>query len=91
MNKKMNVLKVGLALAAAMVVTGCATSEGTVRKIVNSNKTGYIVGIASSGDFEARSKLKKEMCIKLQLNDARCNDDNFDLVPVLSEFGFAIL
>jgi len=84
----MNVLKVGLALTAAML-TGCATSEGTVRKIVSSTKSGYIVGMATAGDFDAQVRQKKEMCAKLQLNDVRCNDDDFGYVPVLSEFGFA--
>jgi len=42
MNKKMNVLKVGLALAAAMVVTGCAAlSEKQGRESYGSGKIVY--------------------------------------------------
>jgi hypothetical protein len=84
----MNKIEVGL-LALLLSLSGCATTEGTARKIINANKTGHIVGIASTGNAAVQLSFKKDMCSKFKLNDARCNDDNLDLVPVLSEFGFA--
>jgi len=59
MNKKMNVLKIGLALAAAMVVTGCASLGDVSNKVVNNTeKSGTIYGAAwiYPGDINTAKK-----------------------------------
>ena len=72
-----------------MVVTGCATTEGTYRNALKNDKAGIIYGMASDGSVDKNTAHKNEMCNKLHLTDSRCTDDNYILLPVISEFGFA--
>ncbi len=83
----MNVLKIGLALATAMVVTGCASVGSVANKMVNNTeKSGYIYGFAGVGT----DATVQEVCNAINNKDYRCaNADNYLAVAVISKFGFA--
>jgi len=87
MNKKMNVLKVGFALAAAIVVTGCASVGGIANNMVNNkDKSGVIYGAAGAVDEPTVEKV----CAAIANKDHRCNEANkYLLVGVISKAGFA--
>lgn len=86
MNKKMNVLKVGLALAAAVMVTGCASIGSVNTKMVNNSNEGIFYGGTGTPD----SKQVKEICDAINNKDSRCNNQqNYVVTAAYSKFGFA--
>ncbi len=88
MNKKMNVLKVGFALAAAVLVTGCATVNSASSVVINnSDKSGIIYGAAASQEGIVSTL---DVCKAINNKDSRCaNLENYVVVKVFSKFGFA--
>ena len=88
----MNVLKIGLALAAAMVVTGCASIESNARsQVENSYKlpsdgSDIIYGVwIGDANFDE----KKKACNGANNSDPRCSDADQTLGAVASAMGFA--
>ena len=88
MNKN-NVLKLGIVGLLMCITAGCATGEGTLKKSLNSQKSGNIVGFAINGTHNFSLNEKKLYCEKLNLSDSRCSNDDYILVTVMSEFGLA--
>ena len=86
MNKKMNVLKVGFALAVGVMVTGCASVGSVANQIVNnSEKAGVIYGFAGVTKTPV-----SEVCAAVNNKDYRCkNQSEYETVIVYSSFGFA--
>ena len=86
MNKKVNVLKVGLALAAAVMVTGCASGGVVSNKMANNkDKLGIIYGVSG---IAADSVL--DICKAINNKDYRCADaESYKVAAVISKVGFA--
>ena len=84
----MNVLKIGLALAAAMVVTGCATVNSASSVVMNNHdKSGIIYGMAGSQEGFVSAH---DVCKAINNKDSRCaNLENYVVVKVFSKVGFA--
>ncbi len=89
MNKKMNVLKIGLALAAAMVVTGCASLDGIAKKNVSSSNSGEIYGVGFLGIASEKNEIN-DVCDAINNSDERCSEKvKYKTVFVVSKLGFA--
>lgn len=86
MNKKMNVLKVGFALAVGVMVTGCASVGSVNTKMVNNTNQGVIYGAAGIADDLS----VKTVCNAIDNKDYRCkNQGQYVVATVWSKFGFA--
>lgn len=85
MNKKLNVLKIGFALAVAAMVTGCASVGGIANKYVNNDSVEGVFYGANLGVETANNA-----CKLIQNKDYRCaNADQYKAVSAASKIGYA--